>query len=295
MVRIELFGSFAGDFRIPAGHLRQHQPTAIPIGLSVSLQRAASRSPVSSWPFCYGRIPVNRRPAPICGNSFIISGGPLPVEICFLHADNQTIMWQRNDACTIDVLDFDAAVARASTAGKQGDRAGEIEALEDAARLCQDDLLRGLFDDWVQSKREHYRQQLSSVLTRLVACFEARRDYPSAIRHAERLAAQDPLCESHYQLLIRLYSANDDRASALRAYHQCMRTLRREMGVEPGPATRELFDRLLKGASRPPAVPAGTSQALSCSSISPDWTSDRTPEKPRPRGEVPWKDRLILR
>ena len=38
----------------------------------------------------------------------------------------------------------------------------------------------------------------------------------------------------------------NDRASALRAYHQCMRVLRREMGVEPGPATQELFERILK-------------------------------------------------
>jgi AAA ATPase domain/Bacterial transcriptional activator domain len=71
--------------------------------------------------------------------------------------------------------------------------------------------------------------------------------------YAERLVALDSLCESHHQLLIRLHAANHDRSSALRAYHQCMRVLRREMGVEPDPATLELFERILKsepGASR---------------------------------------------
>ena len=56
--------------------------------------------------------------------------------------------------------------------------------------------------------------------------------------------------ESHHQLLIRLHAANHDRSSALRAYHQCMRVLRREMGVEPGPATQELFNRILKAEPR---------------------------------------------
>ncbi len=63
--------------------------------------------------------------------------------------------------------------------------------------------------------------------------------------------ALDPLGESHYQLLIRLHAANHDRSSALRAYHQCMRVLRREMGVEPGPATVELFERILKAEPEP--------------------------------------------
>ncbi len=67
-------------------------------------------------------------------------------------------------------------------------------------------------------------------------------------------------------MLIKLHAANQDRSSALRAYHQCMRVLRREMGVEPGPATVELFERILKterdrGASREwrPGSPAAKS------------------------------------
>jgi DNA-binding SARP family transcriptional activator len=64
-------------------------------------------------------------------------------------------------------------------------------------------------------------------------------------------------------LLIRLHAANHDRASALRAYHQCMRVLRREMGVEPGAVTQELFGRILKGD------PAASRELTSGSSLSP--------------------------
>jgi predicted ATPase len=121
-----------------------------------------------------------------------------------------------------------------------------MAALEDAAGLCQDELLRGLYDEWLLPIRERYAQQLMQALTTLTGLYEARGDLENAIRHAEHLVSQDPLREANYQALIRLHAANRDRASALRAYHQCMRTLRRELAVEPGAATRELFEKLLK-------------------------------------------------
>jgi predicted ATPase len=58
--------------------------------------------------------------------------------------------------------------------------------------------------------------------------------------------ALDPLAEAHHQALIRLHSRNHDRASALRAYHQCKQVLRRELGVDPDAATRELFEQVLR-------------------------------------------------
>jgi DNA-binding SARP family transcriptional activator/predicted ATPase len=173
----------------------------------------------------------------------------LPAECCFLEADNRSVQWRRDPGCTIDVVEFDAALARAADAGKRGDAEGERTALEEAARLYQDDLLRGLYDDWLQPVREQYRRQLANVLRRLATLLEASRDYPAAINHAERLVALDPLAEAHHQVLIRLHAGNRDRASALRAYHQCKQVLRRELGVAPEAATRELFDQVLRSES----------------------------------------------
>jgi DNA-binding SARP family transcriptional activator/predicted ATPase len=170
----------------------------------------------------------------------------LPAECCLLSADNHNVQWRRDSACTIDVVEFDGAVARAVDAAKRGDADGELAALEEAARLYQDDLLRSLYDDWLQPKREHYRKQLGQALRRLAALQEACRDYPAAIRHAERLVGLDPLAEAHHQVLIRLHACNHDRASALRAYHQCKQALRRELGVDPEVATRELFEQVLR-------------------------------------------------
>jgi tetratricopeptide (TPR) repeat protein len=118
-------------------------------------------------------------------------------------------------------------------------------------------MLPALYDEWLTPLREGYRRQISDALQRLALLFEEQKRVAEAIACAERLVALDALCESHHQLLIRLHAANHDRASALRAYHQCMRVLRRELGVEPGAATQEMFDRILKeepGAAASPAA-----------------------------------------
>jgi DNA-binding SARP family transcriptional activator/predicted ATPase len=172
----------------------------------------------------------------------------LPPDCCPLVSDNHSVQWQRGPACAIDVLEFEAALSDAAAARARADSAAERSALEGAARLYQDDLLPAIYDDWLQAARDRYRGQLAHALSRLAHLAEEQADYPSAILHAERLLALDALNESHHQLLIRLHAANHDRASALRAYHQCMRVLRRELGVEPCPATRELFDRVRTSA-----------------------------------------------
>jgi DNA-binding SARP family transcriptional activator/predicted ATPase len=190
----------------------------------------------------------------------------LPAECNSLVSDQFAVQWRQDASCAVDTIDFQAAIAEAATAQTEKDRAREIQFLTVAAQLYEDDLLPALYDDWITPMREDYRRQLSGVLQRLATIFEEQKQYAAAIPWAERLVALDALCEAHYQLLIRLHAANHDRASALRAYHQCMRVLRREMGVEPGPATRELFERVLKvesGAANAPASGSRSAKSVS--------------------------------
>ncbi len=190
----------------------------------------------------------------------------LPEGCYLLSADNHSVQWRRDPTCTIDADEFGAAVTDAHSAAKRGDAHGELQSLERAADLYQDDLLPGLYDEWVHPVRDRYRREAAQVLGRLAALHETLGDYRAAIRCVERLVAQDPLGETHHQFLIRLLAAIHDRAGALRAYHQCMRTLRRELGVEPSAATRELFETVLKSeaaASAPAELPPAGAAAPS--------------------------------
>ena len=197
----------------------------------------------------------------------------LPAESNVLTINHFAVCWRRDAAGAIDVVDFQAAIAEAASARAENDRVREIQALTTAAELYEDDLLPALYDDWLTPLREDYRRQISEVLHRLATLFEEAKEYAAAIPLAERLVALDSLSESHHQLLIRLYAASNDRSSALRAYHRCMRVLRREMGVEPGPATLELFERILK------AEPGVSGELTSGSSAAtPRWSGLATPK-----------------
>jgi DNA-binding SARP family transcriptional activator/predicted ATPase len=183
----------------------------------------------------------------------------LPAECNLIATDHFSVLWRQDASCSVDAVDFQTAIAKAAAARAGQDRAGEIQSLTAAAQLYEDDLLSALYDDWITPLREEYRRQLAGALERLATLFEEEGDYAAAIPWAARLVRLDSLSETSHRLLIGLHAANNDRASALRAYHQCMRVLRREMGVEPGPDTRELFERILKAdsvASR--ELPAGS-------------------------------------
>lgn len=170
----------------------------------------------------------------------------LPPECNSLLIDHFAVQWRQDTSSTVDALDFQAAIAETAAARLREDRAQELKSLTTAVQLYEDDLLPGLYDDWLTPLREEYRRQVCDALYRLATLFEDQQEYTAAIPWATRLVSLDSLSEVHHQLLIRLHTANHDRASALRAYHQCMRVLRRELGVEPGKATQELFQRILK-------------------------------------------------
>jgi DNA-binding SARP family transcriptional activator/predicted ATPase len=175
----------------------------------------------------------------------------LPAECALLVADNQTVRWRADSSCTIDVIDFEAAIDRAAEAGEKGDAASAREALDEAARLYQDDLLPELYDDWLQAKRESLRAQFAEIVGRLVVILEMSGDYRAAIRHATRLVALDPLREASYQTLMRMHSRNNDRPSVLRVYHQCLRNLQRELGVRPSEASRAFYEQALQSDELP--------------------------------------------
>jgi DNA-binding SARP family transcriptional activator len=170
----------------------------------------------------------------------------LPVECSLLEAGNQAVRWRPDARCSVDVVEFETAATRGAEAEKKGDFIASRQAFEEAARLYQDDLLPDLYDQWLEPKREQLRHQFAEVLSRLSALLDRAGDYSEAIRHATRLISLDPMRESSYQTLMRLHARNNDRSSALRVYHQCMRTLQRELGVSPSKATQDLFTQALK-------------------------------------------------
>ncbi len=169
----------------------------------------------------------------------------LPDADLFLDVGSKTLSWHPDAPFKIDLDDFEDALVRAEDAQKAGDQAAHREALEEAVDSYGGDLLPSCYDDWIFPDRERLSQAYMRALEQLVEILEADRDYDAAIKKAQQLLRHDHLHEVTYCRLMRLHALNGDTARALRTYHTCVDTLEKELGLDPGVATRDLYKQLL--------------------------------------------------
>src|SRR5713101_2159317 len=184
----------------------------------------------------------------------------LPAVEHFLSADKHMLHWHSVTPFHLDVAEFEQTLTLVDAATQRNDQHALQAALEQADNLYRGELLPGCYDEWILPERDRFRQRHLQVLEHLLRLFEGQGDHVTAIRYAQRLLALDPLSEDLYRHLMRLFALNNDRASALHVYHTCVTTLQRELGVDPGPATREAYERLMQHET--PVIPTRAQQTL---------------------------------
>ena len=161
-----------------------------------------------------------------------------------LEIDFQKIAWHPETHLTLDVAAFEEAIRLASLVDTSDDVA-VAKTLEQAVMRYSGDFLPECHDEWVLTERERLKTLLYSVLERLIGLLELHREYGKGIDYAQKLLRLDSLNETAYLKLMRLQALNGDRASALRTFHICSKTLRAELGIMPGPMLQEAYERLL--------------------------------------------------
>ena len=192
----------------------------------------------------------------------------LPDADRFLAADATTLCWRTDASFSLDVAEFERLLMQAEAAEQRADGGAQCIALAEAVDLYRADLLPSCYDDWIVPERERLRQHYLGALAVLVRLRETQRDYGAAIRYAQSWLRHDALAEDAYRSLMQLLALTDDRAGALRVYHACVSALRRELGVDPSPATRDVYERLLHLDAQLPS---------DRTAVTPDWTAAATP------------------
>ncbi len=168
----------------------------------------------------------------------------------------------RTEPGDVDLDRFDALVAAARAAARDGDPAQASAALAEALALWRGAPLADLADE------PFARDALPPLEERRSAALEDRIDADLALgRHAalvpelEAAVRDEPLRERlRGQLMVALYRSGR-QGDALQAYADARRTLVEELGLEPGPALRELERQILAQDAgldppRSPAAPA---------------------------------------
>lgn len=113
-----------------------------------------------------------------------------------------------------------------------------------ALELCRGELLEGLEDDWARSARERHRERVIELMEALARAADQCGNPSEALALTRRQVERDPFDEQAHRRLIERLAVAGDRAGAIRTYRALTERLRRDLGVAPSRATRELIERL---------------------------------------------------
>jgi DNA-binding SARP family transcriptional activator/tetratricopeptide (TPR) repeat protein len=152
----------------------------------------------------------------------------------FVGTSTDALWWNRD----VDLwLDVDAFV----------DASRDVTRLEEAVALYRGELLPELYDEWLDSLRERFRNVYQAVLAQLVSQMRMRGDLTRAISAARMILEADPWREDIVRRIVALRYELGDAAGAIHEYRDFAGRLREEMGVDPMPETVAVAERVLKG------------------------------------------------
>ncbi|RME46256.1 MAG: hypothetical protein D6791_08710 [Chloroflexi bacterium] len=145
----------------------------------------------------------------------------------------------------VDVDDFLRLVSTAR-ATAQSERARAISLFEQALGLYRGDFLEEQpYAEWAQPERSQLLNTYLASIEEVTRLLVEEEEYDRAKQWANLLIAREPLWEEAYYLLMVCHWRLGNRALAVRAYERCCQELESELGVEPSPHVRALFEQIL--------------------------------------------------
>lgn len=151
----------------------------------------------------------------------------------------------------LDVHQFEELFARSKT---EQDPEFQLPLLTESAKLYRNQFLHGFslkdaypFNDWAFAKSEELQHIFSLILDQLSRSHCAVGQASQAIPWARRLVALDPLNEAAHRRLMEVYLQAGQKNAALKQYQTCEQILRKELNLDPQPATRALYQKIRKG------------------------------------------------
>jgi DNA-binding SARP family transcriptional activator len=140
---------------------------------------------------------------------------------------------------SVDVWEFDLHLAEA-----KGSSA--LESLSQAVELYRGELLQGLYYEWAEPLRAHFRERLLDALVKLSDLYSAEGDDEGALKAALRAIEAEPYAEHFYRRAMTIYGCLGRASDIKRIYRELEAALSDELDAEPDRETSDLKDRLLK-------------------------------------------------
>lgn len=173
-------------------------------------------------------------------------------------ADRESIGLNDDADIGLDVSKFESCLDEVR---RQSDISLHAALLTDSVKLYRNHFLTGFslkdahpFNDWAFAKTEELRHQMARALVMLSDDLCALGQAEQAIPYARRLISFDPLDESSHRQMMQVYLQAGQHSAALKQYQACEQLLRKELGMDPQPETRELYKKIRKRDIKPTQV-----------------------------------------
>jgi len=143
-----------------------------------------------------------------------------------------------------DVAAFQQHRARAKEAREQEGEFPLREALLAMVELYQGDYVQPFYSDWCTLRRDELRRAYLEARQELAVLAWRNEQFDESMGHWQHMLATDNCLEEAHYGLMRYYVRQGKRSLALRQYQRCRDMLQSEMGIQPGNAMQNLYQRL---------------------------------------------------
>lgn len=99
------------------------------------------------------------------------------------------------------------------------------------------------FDEWVIEKREYFRKNSISCLTKFIIKLMSNKDYSTATQYLKHLIELDEYNESAYRVLMKIYE-QEDSYKVMKIYQELERKMSQDLGLVPSVKTQEIYKRI---------------------------------------------------
>ena len=158
-----------------------------------------------------------------------------------------------------------------------------------AANLYRGEFLEGVVvrdsngEEWLAVERDRFRRLATHALENALVTQLQSGELNAARETGERFVSIEPLNESAWRQLMRVYATRGERNHALMSYKRCVDFLEKELGVEPAPETIELQISIREGildAASPDTQPRPVASADHASAVAAGLPVPALTEKP---------------
>ena len=246
-LRIQLFGTFRvwrGPREIQAREWQREKARQLFQLLLTYRGHWVQREQICSWLWPDADLEAAERQFKVtlnALNSALEPARPPRVAPFFIRRQGLAYSFAPSYGVWIDVDEFELR----ATASSSSDSDFARHNAQIAVNLYRGDYLaESLYDAWTIEERERLTARYLATAARYAARLSDEGDQAEAVQLCEQLLRRDRCYEEAYQILMRAHARAGSRSQALRSYVRCSQALRDELGIEPLPETRVLYETL---------------------------------------------------